>query len=363
MGALLSPTAARAAPEHAAVRQAMDEAVERGVPGVTAQVRDAHGRWDGTAGVADITTGRPRGADERYRIGSITKSFVATVMLQLEAEGKLGLDDTVERWLPGAVRGHGHDGRRVTLRQLLDHTSGIRNYLEDPVVQKRLTTKEFLDHRYETWPRERLLAAALNGPPDFAPGTGWHYSNTNYLLAGLVVERATGHPYAEEIDRRIIKRLGLRSTSLPGTDSRLPGPGARAYTRFGGGAGDTMYDITEFNPSWAGAAGEMISTSADLNRFITALLGGELLPPRQLKEMKTTVSAENEFPGERHGPGLIRKRLSCGTVVWGHDGGLHGSLSQVAATEDGRHSIAFNFNTDRAGDVGAVLDAEFCGRR
>ncbi|MEV5509726.1 serine hydrolase [Streptomyces orinoci] len=139
-------------------------------------------------------------------------------------------------------------------------------------------------------------------------------------------------------------------------------PPARAYTRFGGGPAARAYDVTEFNPSWAGSAGEMISSSADLDRFLAALLGGELLPPAQPAAMKTTVPAEHEFPGEHYGLGLIRKRLSCGEEMWGHDGGLHGSLSQAASTEDGRHFMALNFNTDRAGSPGAVVDAEFCGR-
>ncbi|MEU7134985.1 serine hydrolase domain-containing protein [Streptomyces sp. NPDC046261] len=348
---------------HAATREAMRRAVEQGVPGVTGQARDVRGTWNGAAGVADLTTQRPRGAGERYRIGSITKTFVATVLLQLEAEAKLDLDDTVDRWLPGAVQGHGHDGRRITVRQVLNQTSGIHDYLADPGFAQRVLTENFLEHRDETWTRDQLLATAMKHRPDFEPGTGWHYSNTNYLLAGMVIEKVTGRPYGEEIDRRVIKRLGLRSTSLPGTDRTLPAPSARAYTRFGGGPDATAYDVTEFNPSWASSAGEMISTSADLNRFVTALLGGELLPPAQLREMKTTVSAEKEYPGERYGLGLIRKRLSCGTVVWGHDGGLHGSHSQAVTTEDARHSMAFNFNTDRAGDLGAVLDAEFCGPR
>ncbi|MGK5629473.1 serine hydrolase domain-containing protein [Streptomyces sp. URMC 123] len=331
-----------------------------GVPGVTAQARDEHGVWNGTSGVGDLATGRPRGTDDRYRIGSVTKTFVATVLLQLEAEGRLDLDDTVDTWLPGAVRGNGNDGRRVTVRQLLNHTSGLHEYLADPELTRKILTEDFLDHRSDTWTREQLLAAALRHRPDFAPGTDWHYSNTNYLLAGMIIEKVTGRPYGEEIRRRIVDRLGLRSTSLPGTDTAMPRPSSRAYTRFGGDAGAKTHDITEFNPSWAGAAGEIISTSADLNRFFTALLGGELLPPAQLAAMKTTVSAEKEFPGDRYGLGLIEKKLSCGAVVWGHDGGLHGSQTQAVTTADGRHALAFNFSIDRGGSLNGVVEAEFC---
>jgi D-alanyl-D-alanine carboxypeptidase len=347
---------------HAGTRAAMDAAVKAGVPGVTATARDAGGTWSATAGVGDVRTHTPRGTADHYRVGSITKTFVSTVLLQLEAERRLSLDDRVEKWLPGVVRGHGHDGRRITVRQLLNHTSGVFNYTADDDFARTYFLKDgFLEHRYDTKTPEQLVAIAMTHAPLFAPGTSWSYSNTNYVLAGMVIEKVTGHSYATEIRRRVIEPLGLRATSVPGTRTTLPRPSSHAYSKLSRATTGPTYDVTRLNPSLASSAGEMISDSADLNRFYTALLGGRLLPPKQLKEMKTTVRAD-EIPGARYGLGLIDRKLGCGVHVWGHDGGIHGSTSSAVTTADGRHSLAFNFNGDWSGDSDAVIEGEFCGK-
>ncbi|WP_330339951.1 serine hydrolase domain-containing protein [Streptomyces sp. NBC_00557] len=358
--ALAAPAAATAGDHgHAATGTALQAAVAAGVPGVTATAEDGHGTWSATAGVGDIGTGRPRSAADRYRVGSITKTFVATVLLQLEAEGRLSLDDTVDEWLPGVVRGHGHDGRHITVRQLLNHTSGVFDYTSDPGFYRSVFTEDgFLRHRYDTHTPGELVRTAMRHRPDFAPGASWKYSNTNYVLAGMVIEKVTGHPYATEIERRIIAPLRLRGTSVPGTRSTVPRPSSRAYSKFTDPKGPAR-DVTELNPSLASAAGEMISDSADLDRFYSALLRGKLLPPRQLTEMRTTVEATG-IPGARYGLGIMDTRLSCGVHVWGHNGGIHGSQSSAVTTADGEHAIAFNFNGDWAGDPESVIDAEFC---
>ncbi|MEU1037216.1 serine hydrolase domain-containing protein [Streptomyces sp. NPDC005907] len=353
--------AAPAGREHTPTRQAMDAAVRDGVPGVAARAADEHGTWKAASGTGDLRTGAPRRADDRYRVGSITKTFVATVLLQLEAEGRLSLDDTVDEWLPGVVRGHGHDGGRITLRQLLNHTSGIYNYTEDEGFTRTYFLKDgFLRHRFDTMTPRQLVGLAMNHEPHFAPGTSWHYSNTNYVLAGLVIEEATGHPYATEIRRRVIEPLGLRATLVPGTYPKVPAPSSRAYGKLAGTTTGPTYDVTELNPSLASSAGEMIADSRDLNRFYSALLRGRLLPPKQLREMKTTVRVD-EIPGAGYGLGLIDRELSCGVHVWGHGGGIHGSNSEAVTTADGRHSLAFNFNGDWSGDSDAVIEAEYCG--
>ncbi|MEU8968396.1 serine hydrolase domain-containing protein [Streptomyces monashensis] len=345
---------------HAATRKAVEAAVTAGVPGATATARDTHGTWSTTAGVGDLRTGEPRSAADRYRVASLTKTFVATVLLQLEAEGRLSLDDTVATWLPGLVHGNGNDGSRITVRQLLNHTSGIHDYLADTDFRRAYFTPDgFSAHRRDTVTAHDLVAIAMRHQPDFAPGTSWNYSNTNYVVAGLVIEKVTGHSYASEIEHRIIRPLRLTATSLPGTRTALPWPSSRAYSKFANPSGPT-YDVTELNPSIASSAGEMISDSADLDRFYGALLGGKLLPPRQLKEMKTTV-ASRIAPNVRYGLGLMDTRLTCGVHVWGHTGGIHGSASEAAVSADGRHSVAVNLNGDWTGDTGAVTEAEFCG--
>ncbi|WP_225986967.1 serine hydrolase domain-containing protein [Streptomyces spectabilis] len=347
---------------HRATQQAMDAAVRDGVPGVTGQAVDEYGTWQGTSGIGDLTTRQPRGTRDRYRVASVTKTFVATVLLQLEAEDEIRLDDTVERWLPGVVRGHGHDGGRITVRQLLNHTSGIYNWTRDPKIQRTLFSKEFLEHRYDTWTPGQQVRIAMRHEPDFAPGSGWNYSDTNYILAGMIIEKVTGQPYGDEIQQRIIEPLGLRGTTVPGTDPRLPTPSSRAYSTLRDPEEKNTYDVTEYNPSVAGAAGEMISTSADLNRFFTALLGGDLLPKRQMNAMTTTVAMDPEHPDRlRYGLGLRQSKATCGKEIWAHGGDFHGTVAVAATTRDGSHALAFNFNRDRAGDIDAVLDAEFCG--
>ncbi|WP_327663349.1 MULTISPECIES: serine hydrolase domain-containing protein [unclassified Streptomyces] len=356
-GALATP--AVAAPEaaggdgHRATRQALEAAVRDGVPGATAQAVDGGRAWSGTAG--------RRGAHDHYRAGSLTKTFVATVLLQLEAEGRLRLDDTVDHWLPGLVEGNGNDGTKITLRRLLNHTSGIFNLTADEDFQQKVFAKDgFLKHRYDTWTPTELVRVATRHKPDFAPGAKWAYSNTNYVLAGMIVERVTGRPYAEEIRDRIINPLRLTATSLPGTNPTVPRPASRAYSKLTADGSGTPVDVTELNPSVAGAAGEIISDSKDLNTFYTALLRGELLPARQLKEMKTTVPTDPATPDTRYGLALMREDLPCGKTVWGHSGGIHGSATLALTTADGDHALAFNFNGDWSGDKGKVALAEFC---
>ncbi|MFE6870734.1 serine hydrolase domain-containing protein [Kitasatospora sp. NPDC057692] len=359
-GALAAAAAAPAAaapggPAHAATRAAMERSLRTSaLPGVVATAVDAKGSWSAATGVADTATGQPRSPRERFRIGSVTKPFVATVVLQLQAEGRLGLDDTVERWLPGLLSGNGNDGSAVTVRQLLNHTSGVFDYGDDPGMGATLFTPAFLARRYDTYSLEQLVRIAVAHPPVFAPGTSYRYSNTNYLLAGMIIERVTGHPYGEEVERRIVRPLGLTGTSVPGTATVLPRPHARGYsTLFGGSA--TPLDVTELNPSMAGSAGEIVSTTADLTRFLSALMRGRLLPAAELDEMTTPG------PHGSGGLGLGSGTLSCGVTVWGHDGGIHGSSTLALTTRDGRHALALNTNADWFRDKLPLAEAEFCG--
>ncbi|MFB7862509.1 serine hydrolase domain-containing protein [Streptomyces sp. NPDC056069] len=354
--ALVAPAVAaapQAGPSHATTQRALDKAVADGVPGAVAQARDGKARWTGTAG--------ERKGGDRFRVGSITKTFTATVLLQLQAEGRIDLDDPVDTWLPGVVRGHGHDGRRITVRQLLNHTSGIYSYTEDPAFQEKVFGPGFLQHRYDTWTPKQLVSVAMAHEPDFAPGTAWNYSNTNFVLAGMVVESVTGRPYGKAVENRIVKPLKLRATSVPGTDSRMPKPNSRAWSKLSRETGGPAYDVTELNPSIAGAAGEMISDANDLQTFYRALLKGRLLPPAEMKEMTDTVPISPDLPGAGYGLGLMKQKLSCGKEVWGHGGGIHGSHSEAQATRDGEHSLAANFNADWTGDTQSVIEAEFCG--
>ncbi|MWA11142.1 serine hydrolase domain-containing protein [Streptomyces sp. BA2] len=347
---------------HRATQKAMEAAVNEEAPGVTVQVKDRHGTWNSAAGIGDVERQSPRGGHDHYRVGSISKTFLSTVVLQLVAEGELSLDDKVGRWLPGVVEGNGHDGDRITVRQLLNHTSGIYDVLTDPGVQDTVFTEKFLAHRYDTWTPEQHVAIAMRHEPDFDPGEGWNYSNTNYILAGLIIEKVTGEAYADEIRRRIVEPLDLGGTSVPpSTDFRLPEPSSRAYMKLSGAPDATTHDVTELNPSLMGASGGVISNSADLNRFNTALLRGKLLPKKQLAEMKRTVPQGEGDEDEGYGLGLVSRTTKCGTVVWGNGGDVHGSTTMMLSTEDGRHALTANFNS-MEGDLFAILNAEFCGK-
>ncbi|MER5363207.1 serine hydrolase domain-containing protein [Streptomyces sp. NPDC002785] len=351
MGAL-APPAAFAAPRPDTVQQGLNALVHTdGLPATLASVKDREGHTRTyTAGVGDLATGAKVPKDGQVRIGSNTKTFTAVVMLQLVGEGKIGLDATVDTYLPGLVRGEGIDGRHITVRQLLQQTSGLPNY-----------TEYDLQLRYYE-PRD-LLDIALQHKADFAPGTQWKYSNTNYVLAGLIIQKVTGRPLAQEMDQRIIKRIGLHHTYFPTPrDATIRERHPKGY--YQDSAGEPLQDVTEMDPSWTWAAGQLISTNSDLNRFFTALLGGDLLPEAQLTQMRTTVPAEYFGPGARYGLGLVSKPLSCGGLSWGHGGSFPGYETRGGVTDDGRAAnVAVTIQpTDKAAmkHVESVVDTALC---
>ncbi|MFD8087238.1 serine hydrolase domain-containing protein [Kitasatospora sp. NPDC059722] len=364
LGALAPPAAsasdsaaasAAAAVRPDAVQQALNALVrDDGMPAALASVQDRNGRTRTyTAGVGDLTTGSKVPRDGQVRIGSNTKAFTAVVVLQLAGEGKIGLDASVDTYLPGLVRGEGIDGRRITVRQLLQHTSGLPDYgihLDDDEIRNRY---------FE--PRE-LLDIALRYKADAAPGTTWGYSNTNYVLAGLIVQKVTGRPLAEEMDRRIIKRIGLRHTYFPAPgEMTIREPHPQGYHR--NPVDGPLRDFTESDPSAGWAAGQLISTNSDLNRFFTALLAGHLLPADQLAEMRTTVPAGTS--GLRYGLGLTSRPLSCGGVYWGHGGDIAGYETRGGVTDDGRAAnvAVTTIPTDEAATqhVKDAVDRALCG--
>ncbi|WJV44142.1 serine hydrolase domain-containing protein [Streptomyces flavofungini] len=349
---------------HEATRAAMRALVEQGkLPGVVAKVREGNRKWSATVGYANTATGRERSTAEHFRGASTTKTFIATVLLQLEAERKLNLDDSVEAWLPGLVQGNGYDGAKITLRRLLNHTSGIANYTDDPTIAHNSTGPGFPAHRYDTYTPEELVAAALKQPPHPDPEKSPLYSNTNYVIAGMVIEKATGRSYAQEVTRRIIDPLKLRGTSFPGTDPRMPKPHPVAYSRLHQEAPDAeVVDATEQNMTWLGAAGDIISTPGDLNRFQRALMRGALLPRAQMKEMLHEVPDGEVFG---YGLGVEFAKLSCGVRVVGKTGRTNGSLSAMVGTADGKHQLTFNINGDWLPNSSLytnVIEAEFCGK-
>ena len=339
--ATLSACGTQGSPE---LQRDADAIRDLGVTGVQVRVITENGEHlVATSGVADILGNEPVDPDGHFRIGSDTKPFVATVALQLVGEGRLALDDTVEEHLPGVVAGNGNDGSAITVRHLLQHTSGIHD--DYPGFD---TPEQYREGRFHSYPPEELVARAMTHPPDFAPGAAWRYSNTGYLLAAMIIERVTGRAWYEEAEDRIVRRLGLEHTVWPGGDPGLPTPHARGYQRFG--PGGEPVDVTELID--ANASGGLISTTADLNRFFRALLDGTLLGPAELAEMQRTVPVDEQverlWPGGRYGLGLRMRPLPCGGVYWGHGGGGSGYMTEDGVTSDGKRSVVVSMSSTLA---------------
>ncbi|WP_433348417.1 serine hydrolase domain-containing protein [Microtetraspora malaysiensis] len=358
----LSPAAADVAPRNQpgdAVQKALNELVGGGFSGALAAVRERDGRSRNyTAGVGDLATRAKVPVNGQVRIASTTKTFTAAVVLQLAGEGKVELDVPVEKYLPNVVRGNGNDGRLITVRQLLQHTSGL------PEHGKALAGTFFeSQHRYFE-PRE-LVDLALTQKPLFAPGKGWSYSNTGYVLLGLLVQKVTGRPIGAETTDRIITPLGLGDTYWPSPgEQRIRGPHPRAYKSRTGRPGGEPVDVSEMDPSRGWAAGQLVSTPRDVNRFLSALLGGKLLKPAMLEQMKRTVPVPGAPQGWGYGLGLTKIRLSCSGLAWGHSGDVGGYATRNGITEGGRSATvtATEKSVTAEGDkqLDSALDTALC---
>jgi D-alanyl-D-alanine carboxypeptidase len=331
------------------VQRLLDSLVAAGAPGAAAWVQDERSSLQAASGLADLDSGRPMGPKLHFRAGSLTKSFVAAVVLRLVAEGRLGLSDTLERRLPGILP----YGDQVSIRQLLNHTGGVPH--DWATIERALYASP--PGRLHAWTPQELIALVAGRPLDFPPGTAWAYSNTGYILLGLIVEAATGNPLDQELDRCILGPLGLRHTYLPGDARELPVPMSRGYSLRVGPGGEVLdgplLDFTVQNPSWAWAAGALVSDLEDLVGFFRALLGGRLLPPGLLAEMRTTVAVP---PGsiplplfDRCGLGLLEVETPAGRLV-GQLGGIPGYLSMVLSTPDDRRQLGLMINLLAAPD-------------
>ncbi|MCX4676525.1 beta-lactamase family protein [Streptomyces sp. NBC_01433] len=341
-----------------------------------AEVRDGSGVWRGTTGVSDLVREAPVRGDGRFRIGSVTKMFVAATTLQLVGEHRLGLEDSVESHLPGLVPG----GQDITVRQLLNHRTGLFDVInesteifpapDDPDGFRNWIAQGGLNR---TFTARELVTKSVAHPPHFEPGTKWAYSNTNFSILGLIIEEVTGHSYAQEIQRRILRPLGMTKTSLPGSSAEIPGRHAHGYWTTVDGIGTpdvvkTDVDVTRHNASWAGSGGEMISTTDDLVRFEKALLRGKLLRPEQQREMTTMLRTDPDSDRLEYGMGLARTPLSC-TTVTGHSGAVLGYGTHLWGTADRQVALSYTPRGDaeeqtaQSKAVGAFLEAAFCGSR
>ncbi|CAM5436798.1 serine hydrolase domain-containing protein [Streptomyces abikoensis] len=343
--------AAVSRPDKKALEQSIAGFPNADVSGALVRVAGPGGHWWGTSGAADKATGASVRSGSSFRIGSITKLFTGTVMLQLAAEHRVDLDAPARRYVPGLLPDAFHD---VKVGQLLDHTSGLPG--PSALTYGDGSNKWFAENRFRSWTPTEIVKAAVDGKaPAFPAGTAQQYNGINTHVAGLIIERVTGHPYADEVRHRITRPLGLRHTYVPAAgDVTLPEPHAHGYRTVDG----SLVDVTEQSPyAWAEAG--MISTAADLDRFITELFRGRLLPPSQQQRIFDLPDVPNA-PGNRHCAsltdpagrggacfsriGLMRTELPDGTVVWGKTGSLPGYVNGVFAKRDLSRRVVYSLN-------------------
>jgi D-alanyl-D-alanine carboxypeptidase len=357
----ITPTAAAAdlassAPprSRSMLAQQAEKIVAAGVPGVIIETRDERGTHTIVAGAGDVRTLEPPRPSGQFRIGSVTKSFTATLVLGLVADGRIQLDTPIDRYLPGVLP----YAAPITVRQLLQHRSGLFDYgsvlWADP---KLVARSRFRDHA----PPD-LVRIATQQPMQFTPGSEFLYSNTDYVLLAMLVEKVTGNPYAHELSRRVLNPAGLRDTYVAGHDPHLRHPSARGYEAVHSSI--WLTDLTTYNMSVAVGSGDLVSSADDLNQFYSALLGGRLLPHTLLRQMQQTEPA---FPGFEYGLGLGRTEL-CGQDVWGHVGGVpgYGTYSFISPRSARQITISVNRGltlTQTAEDaINALIAIELCDR-
>ncbi|MGY1497218.1 serine hydrolase domain-containing protein [Streptomyces sp. QTS52] len=345
-GALAAPpsaasdpaTARGKAPDAEALRAALTGLPNADATGALVRVGGTGGVWRGSAGVHDLASGRAADPEARFRVGSTTKAVTAAVVLQLAAEGRVDLGRPARHYLPDLIPS---TYEHVTLRQLLNHTSGI------PAADGVGTTfEEWYAHRFDLHSPREMVADATARKPEFAPGTDQHYLNINYTVLGLLIERITGHSYEQETARRVFAPLGMRDSYFPGTDPDIRGPHNHGYQAVARADGTTEFrDVTVWGTTDSWAAGAMISTTADLERFLTALFRGRVVPRPQLEEMFTLPAG---VPGATMSAGLQRYVTPDGTEVWLKSGGRWGYNTVIAATRDLSRTLVYSVNSTDA---------------
>ncbi|MFI9582570.1 serine hydrolase domain-containing protein [Streptomyces sp. NPDC052236] len=312
------------------------------------RVGGTEGTWRGSSGVHDLVSGRAADPDARFRAGSVTKVFTAATVLQLAAEKEIDLDRSVRAYLPELIPAA---YEKVTVRQLLNHTSGLPS-----ADWPGTTVEEAYANRFHIFKPREVVASATAKAELYPAGTQQNYSNIGYTVAGLLIERVTGHSYETEVTRRILKPLGLHGTSFPGTDPRIHGPHNRGYQSFvllgvpptplGVGGGTTeLRDVSVWSSTDGWAAGDIISTTADLELFTRALFSGKVVRGPLLKEMFTLPRLEKGTAA--YSVGLTSWKLG-GRQVWGKTGGRWGYNTGIGGTPDLSRTLVYSVNSTDA---------------
>ncbi|MFK3733502.1 serine hydrolase domain-containing protein [Streptomyces sp. NPDC088090] len=344
----LSPAFAATAPAPGTEVRAPDlSAVIAGLPRADAtaalvRVGGTEGTWAGSAGVRDLESGAPADPAARFRAGSVTKVFTAATVLRLAAEGRIDLDRTARSYLPDLIPGR---YATVTVRQLLNHTHGI------PAADlPGETVEEWYAHRFDVHDPEDLVRSATAKPREFRPGTRQHYLNIGYTIAGLLVERVTGDSFEHAVERRILRPLGLRDTYLPGREAEIRGAYNHGYQLMRLEDGTTgLRDASVWRATDGWAAGDLVSTTADLERFTRALFAGRVVRGPLLEEMFTLPEVADFSTGApaAYSAGLSMKRLG-GREVWGKTGGRWGYNAAIASTRRGERTLVYSVNSTDA---------------
>ncbi|MFH8975303.1 serine hydrolase domain-containing protein [Streptomyces sp. NPDC017890] len=312
------------------------------------RVGGTDGGWRGTAGVRDLATGRPAHPHARFRAGSVTKVVTAATVLRLAAQGRIDLDAPVQDYLPELFTPAFE--KPISVRQLLNHTSGIK-----PGDGLGENFAEVYAHRFDTLTPQRVAASAIAKGPEFDPGEDQHYLNINYTFLGLLIEKVTGRSYASEATRLVLRPAGMRHTYFPGTDPRVRGPHNRGYQTVEQPDGTVKpVDVTEWNQADRWAAGDMISTTADLERLLTGLFGGRIVPQPQLVEMFTTPAG---LPDATRSAGLEYKQVGD-QIFWGKSGSRYGYSAAIGGTRNLSRTVVYSVNaTDaKSAEANPVID-------
>jgi D-alanyl-D-alanine carboxypeptidase len=320
--------------DEAVLRDALALGGQRHGPGLFGLVtEDGAVVFEGSVGVADIEDPRPIQARDLFRIGSVTKTYVATLVLQLATDGALSLDDTVQRWLPGIVP----DAELITVEMLIRMRSGLPDYVAP--MYGNPPDLRVLD-RY--WTPEELVRIALTAGDRQPPGAVYRYSNTDYVLLGLIIEKASGQRVDAQLWQRIFKPLDLRDTVFPAVDPHLRGPHAKGYVRI---AADSPYaEFTSITPSESWTSGAIVATAGDVAAFLDGLLGGTLLSPGTLARMTDCTEVLDDY--RSRGLGIVRYDFGGGTVAFGHTGGVVGYSTVAMRTPAGRCVILWQNGYD-----------------
>jgi D-alanyl-D-alanine carboxypeptidase len=339
----------------AGVRAVLRTALRQGAPGAMARIDDIGSVQRAVTGVADRKTRRTISTLDRFRIGSVTKTFSAVVLLQLVDEKKLKLDASVNRYLPGLL-----PDKRITVRHVLSHRSGLYDYTNDMFAR---SVAGFEAVRTKVFTYRQLVDRSLRHARVNRPGAAYSYSNTNYVVAGMLIEKLTGHSVGTAYQSRIIEPLKLRDTLYVHPGTKIPGRHTRGYlTRDTAGGG--LLDATRQTTSWAQSAGSLISTTGDLNTFLSALMSGKLTSARSLERMTNWWKVNGNTA---YGLGLRRRTLSCGVSVYGHTGAVQGYYTYAFTSKDGSRSISALANASNNGTLlntmFGTLESAFCGKR